>query len=411
MNYESNIRFHVDPIFRSELEKLPWNVPIAEWKQYGVNVLNIKHGISRHVVIFVKTGKFSFGIKEISEIVSRKEVINYEQLLLMGIHTLVPAGYVVREESPLIVDTPIGTQYESNNISHTITLLVEKVLPDSLLYSRNFRKENHQRIWDAIVRLFVQLHSNGVYWGDASLANTLIRFERREIPFVGKQMFLAAYLADAETVEIYPKLSKSMREADLAFFFESMEWITEDLKKSGIIRDEDLVEDARNYITKKYTTLLKVERRKKKFERETSFNIDRFLGSVSNPAYVGLFLKHIKEHRWYMGEQAGETSNAGVALTAATKDWYENVFVPMCELFRSEKIIDLFPGKTAAELYIEIMTNKYYMSKNAGKDVGMVAAMNDYAQRFGLEGKHDDLFQKVSANMREILRLKEFLPE
>ncbi|MFA6541536.1 MAG: DUF4032 domain-containing protein [Bacteroidota bacterium] len=403
MNYESNIRYHVDPIFRSEVEKLPWHVPISEWKNYGVNILDIKHGISRHFVIFVKAGKFSFGIKEISEIVSRKEVSNYEQLLLMGIHTLVPAGYVVREESPLIVDTPIGTQYESNNVAHTITLLVEKVLPDSLLYSRNFRVENHQKIWDAIVRLFVQLHTHGVYWGDASLANTLIRFESRDIPFVGKQMFLAAYLADAETVEIYPKLSKSMREADLNFFFESMEWIAEDLKKSGVIRDEDLAGDAQKYILMQYATLLKVERRKKKFEQQTSFSIDKFLGSVSNPTYVSLFLKHIEEHKWYMSER-GE---AGIALAAATQDWYANVFVPICELFRTENILDLFPGKTAAELYIEIMTNKYYLSKNSGTDIGMIAAMRDYAQRFGVHKTHDSLLNRISDSMLGILERQE----
>lgn len=163
MKHSPHIRFHVDPIFQKELEQLPWSVPIADWHSHGVNTLNIKRGISRHVVIFVKTGRFSFGIKEISEDISRKEIDNYEQLLLKGIHTLIPAGCVVREEQPIPIETPIGIQYEENFIAHTVTVLVQNVLPDSLLYSRNFRKENRQKIWDAIVQLFVQLHINGVY--------------------------------------------------------------------------------------------------------------------------------------------------------------------------------------------------------------------------------------------------------
>ncbi len=403
MKHSRPIRFHVDPIFREELERLPWSIPLSDWHQHGVNVLNIKRGISRHVVIFVKTGRFSFGIKEISEDISKKEIGHYEQLLLRGIHTLVPAGYVVREEEPIPVETPIGVQYVENFISHTVTVLVSKVLPDSFLYSRNFRKENREKIWDAIVKLFAQLHSNGVYWGDASLANVLIKFEKREVPFVGLRTLLFAYLSDAETVEIRPRLSHSMRDADLNFFFESMEWINEDLRASGILRDNVGTEEDTAYIKKRYDLLYKVERKKKKFEHQTSFDIDKFLGSIFNPAYVDQFLKHIEEHKWYMNERA----DSDVTLAEATKDWYETVFVPICTLFRTEHILEFFKGKTAAELYIEIMNNKYYLSEQAGKDVGMITAMKDYAERFGATEQHTSLLEQLADNMMKILGLKE----
>lgn len=398
-----HIRFHVDPIFKEELQSLPWSIPIAEWHRYGVNMLNIKRGVSRHEVVFVKTGRFSFGIKEISEEISKKEIEHYEQLLLRGIHTLVPAGYVVREEDPIAVETPIGIQYEKNFISHTVTVLVTKVLPDSLLYSRNFRQGNRQKIWDAVVRLFVQLHSNGVYWGDASLANTLVKFEKWEIPFVGLQTILVAYLSDAETVEIQPKLSSSLREADLNFFFESMDWISEDLRTSGVVRDDGGMEGDKLYIKNRYNLLYNVEMKKKIFEQQTSFNIDKFLGSISTPEYVDQFLQHIEEHKWYMGERLLRE----VTLAAATKDWYDTVFVPICELFRSENILLLFKGKTAAELYIEIMNNKYYLSEHVKKDVGMIAAMRDYAIRFGATDRHNNLLERLSDSMMRILGRKE----
>ncbi|MFA5834208.1 MAG: DUF4032 domain-containing protein [Bacteroidota bacterium] len=403
MTLSPHIRFHVDPIFEEELLKLPWNVPIGDWHKCGVNILNIKRGISRHVVVFVKTGRFSFGIKEISEKISKKEIDHYEQLLLRGIHTLVPAGFVVREEESIAIETPVGIQYEDNFISHTVTVLVDKVLPDSLLYSRNFRKENRQKIWDAIVRLFIQLHSNGVYWGDASLANVLIKFSKRETPFVGIQTVLIAYLSDAETIEIHPQISQSMREADLNFFFESMDWINEDLRSSGVVRDNLGMEEDKKYIQERYTLLYNVEVKKKIFQQQTSFNIDKFLGSIFNPAYVDQFLKHIEEHKWYMSERLRND----VTLAAATRDWYKTIFVPICELFRSENILDVFKGKTAAELYIEIMNNKYYLSERAGKDVGMITAMRDYAERFRTMDHYKTILEQLADNMKKILGLKE----
>ncbi len=398
-----HIRFHVDPIFKEELEKLPWSIPVADWHRYGVTMLNIKRGMSRHEVVFVRTGRFSFCVKEISEEISKKEINHYEHLLMLGIHTLVPAGYIIREEEPLAVATPVGIQYQVNNISHTITVLVNKVLPDSLLYSRNFRAETRRKIWDAIIRLFVQLHSNGVYWGDASLANTLIKFEKQMVPFVGPQTVLMAYLSDAETVEIRPKLSKSMREEDLNFFFESMDWVNEDLRKDGVVRDDAGMDEDKGYIKERYAMLYGVEMKKKKFERLTSFNVDRFLGGIFNPAYVDQFLRHIEEHRWYLGERM----KRDVSLAEATRDWYETIFVPICELFRTERILDLFKGKTAAEMYIEIMNNKYYLSERAGRDVGMIAAMNDYALKFGAAEQNKSLFAHLADGMMKILGLKE----
>ncbi|MEW5797856.1 MAG: DUF4032 domain-containing protein [Bacteroidota bacterium] len=403
MKHSSNIRFHVDPIFIDELKNLPWHLPIADWKANGVQMLDIKRGISRHTVVFVRQGRFSFSIKEISEEISKNEINHYEQLLLKGIHTLIPAGYVVREEEPIAVNTPVGIHYEPNTASHTVTLLVEKVLPDSLLYSRNFRKENRQKIWDAVVHLLVQLHSNGVYWGDASLANTLIKFEKREIPFVGKRTFLMAYLSDAETVEIRETLSQSMRESELNFFFESMDWMNEDLKASGVVRDDVATNEDKEYILASYRKLYDVELKKKRFAEQTSFNIDQFLGSISDPSYVDLFVKHIEEHKWYLGERLKKNT----ALAQAALDWYTTVFVPVCEMFRNEGILDLFPGKTAAELYIEIMTNKYYMSEKAGLDVGMIRAAQDYANRFGVTEYRGSLIKTIADNLALILGTKE----
>ena len=99
---------------------------------------------------------------------------------------------------------------------------MEKVIPDSFLFKRGFSHNNRRRIWDAIVRLFIQMHSRGVFWGDASLANMLIRFTTETIPELGYRTRLGAVLADAETAEIHPSISDSLRLADVEVFLESM---------------------------------------------------------------------------------------------------------------------------------------------------------------------------------------------
>ena len=62
-------------------------------------------------------------------------------------------------------------------------------------------------------RLLVDLHRNGVYWGDCSLANTL---------FTRDGQALQAWLVDAETSEIHPTLSDGQRAHDLDILVENV---------------------------------------------------------------------------------------------------------------------------------------------------------------------------------------------
>ena len=60
------------------------------------------------------------------------------------------------------------------------------------------------RLLDALAGLFVRLHLAGFFWGDCSLSNTLFRRDAGA---------LAAYLVDAETGELHPRLTDGQRDA------------------------------------------------------------------------------------------------------------------------------------------------------------------------------------------------------
>lgn len=393
------ISFFVDDLFLPDLEKLPWPHAVAGWRSLGVKHFNIKHGLGRHPVVFVQAGNRKYVIKELGFEVARREVENYKQMLLRGLHTLIPAGCVAREEEPLAVWTPVGRQYQRNLIGHTVTLLIDHVLPDSQLYRRAFNLENRKRIWDAIVDLFVELHANGVYWGDASLANTLIKFMKIDVPLIGRKTRLKAFLADAETVEIHDSVPDSMREADLAFFLESMEWVNEDLRASGITRDEMATAQDKDYLRENYERRYEVELKGRAFEKLSGLEIAKYLGPVREPAYFEVLRQHIEEHKWY----ASERLQREVSYAEGARDWLEHVFIPMCELFRSEGLLDLFPGKTASDLYVEIMNNKYVLSRKAGRDVGMIRAARDYANRFGEPHPVAAFWRSLAGGMLKIL--------
>jgi hypothetical protein len=179
-----------------------------------------------------------------------------------------------------------------------------------------------------------------------------------------------------------------------------MDWMNENLRIGGVERDALATERDKQYLRAHYDLLYNAEEKKKEFFKLTSFNMDEVLGSVSTPEYVDLFLSHIEEHKWYMNERS---PGRLISTMEATQDWYSTIYAPLCRLLRSEGMLEFFPGKTAAELYIEIMTNKYFMSKKAGTDVGMIQAMNDYAERFGASQQTQSFRTKLADTMKSLL--------
>jgi hypothetical protein len=219
-----SVRFFIPFEFHPYLISLPWGHPLRVWERHGVRFIQIKSGLSRHVVRFIESGGRRFAVKETSFVAAQRELDSYVQLARREVPTLLPVGVVARDEGNAVVNTKVGDQVEVRHTGYLVTELMEKVVPDSFLFKRGFSRKNRNLIWDAVIRLFIRIHSAGVYWGDASLANMLIRFSSETVPELGRRTLLTAVLADAETVEIHPSISDSLRSADIEFFLESMLW-------------------------------------------------------------------------------------------------------------------------------------------------------------------------------------------
>jgi len=183
---------------------------------------------------------------------AEREIKNLREIENRGIPVLSAVGSVTVAALPLLLDThgPGGLpQYLSGDRGYTVTRLTPRVIPHSLLFRLPFAKRTKRRLLGAVAVLLVELHEHGVYWGDPSLANVLIRIDGRRI---------LAIMADAETAELFPgPVSEGLREQDVASFGESLIWQAEDLRQARDLPEEETLVDEEDfrYFVRRYRWL------------------------------------------------------------------------------------------------------------------------------------------------------------
>ncbi len=195
-------QFHMDKAEQRRLKDLPWDVPLADWPEHGVTPLAIRRGESRHPVIFVEREGVRYAIKETTPHMAEREIRNLREIEFRGIPTLSPVGTVTVSDQPILLDAGgkgVASQYVSGDRGYTVTHLASRVIPHSLLFRLPLSRKTKQHLLGAVAVLMVELHEHGVYWGDPSLANLLIRIDGRRI---------LAIMADAETAETLSAASR-----------------------------------------------------------------------------------------------------------------------------------------------------------------------------------------------------------
>jgi Domain of unknown function (DUF4032)/Lipopolysaccharide kinase (Kdo/WaaP) family len=174
------------------LLSLPWLDPLDSWRQDVADLRDIQVGPSRHTVRFAQADGVLYALKELPSRVAAKEYAVLRDL--------------EARELPAVAAVGVVEQPASGN-----SILVTEFLAHSWQYRRLFRRlsaggKHRERLLDAMASLLVDLHRAGVYWGDCSLANTLFKRDGQA---------LQAFLVDAETSEVHPRLSDGQRELDL----------------------------------------------------------------------------------------------------------------------------------------------------------------------------------------------------
>ncbi|GAG24853.1 unnamed protein product, partial [marine sediment metagenome] len=88
-------------------------------------------------------------------------------------------------------------------------------------------------------------------------------------------------------------------------------------------------------------------------------------------------LEHIAIHRYYLGQELERE----IAAEEAVSSWYDNVYQPIIHAIHKQGILQQFPGRTEADLYIWISRWQYELSERYGKPISAEDAVDEFAER------------------------------
>jgi hypothetical protein len=364
---------------------LPWETPLTEWPANWLVAL--PRGISRHVVRFVRLGDVVYAVKETGQRVAEKEYG-----LLRGLERLdAPAVQAVA-----IVygrQDPDGQPLEPA----LITRHLQFSLPYRALFSHTLRPDTMNRLLDALAALLVRLHLAGFFWGDCSLSNTLFRRDAGAF---------AAHLVDAETGALQSQLSNGQRDEDLELARVNIFGEALDLEAGGFLHPSIDPEWVSEEVVTRYESLWheityeQVIGRRDRHKLETrirrlndlGFDVAEMSMSTAEAgdsyrvrpkvvdsghhsrrlqALTGLDAEENQARRLLNDLDTYRAANGLDDEQIAAAHWLTDVFEPVVRAVPAE-----LRGKLEApELFHQLLDHRWYMSEEAGLDVGMHIAL------------------------------------
>ncbi|MBA2719895.1 MAG: DUF4032 domain-containing protein [Chloroflexi bacterium] len=375
-----------------DLVEMPWEQPLAEWASDRLAFRYVPVGPSRHLVRFLVSGGVLYALKELPLTVARRE---YEVLLHLeglGLPTVEAAG---------VAEAPIRDS----------AILVTKFLAHSLQYRRLMMRlppgpgAYRDRLLDAMAFLLVDLHRSGVFWGDCSLANTLFRRDGDRIQ---------AYLVDAETSEVFARLSDGQREYDLEILVENVAFGLADLAAMqgwgdgsddaiaaaervkdryqqiwGVIKDEPILHpDDRQAIRSRVRRL-----------NDLGYSVDLDIDPNAADGRVRLRMG-VTTRRFHARELERRTrvraleGQARLLLNDLNEygtwlEWSESRAIPpsevaerwLREVYRATQAriaAAVGPDRDLVQAYCDVLEEKWYLSEQQGRDAGLAAAIEAY---------------------------------
>ena len=365
---------------------LPWEQPLAEWTDQ--RLVKMAHGISRHIVRFVRFGDRVYALKATGVVAAHHEYRVLRDL----------------REDHLPVVEPVGVVSDAPNEGDGV--LITRYLDYSLPYWYLLGRDDPalaDRLMDAGVVLLVRLHLEGVYWGDCSLSNILWRRD------AGAMM---AYLVDAETTERHATIGDRMRVHDVDIAVENVVGGLMELQASGRIPYEvdhlGIAESLRTRYEALWSELTRVdefdlderwriEQRVRRINElgfdveELSINRDgrtltvqpvlveeghhasdlrRRTGLEVQENQARRLLADLDGHRAWLERR----EKVSIPRAVATARWLAEVYQPTIDSIPEDLRSHLEP----AELFHQLLEHRYLMAERRGAEVRTSEALEDY---------------------------------
>jgi uncharacterized protein (TIGR00730 family) len=88
--------------------------------------------------------------------------------------------------------------------------------------------------------------------------------------------------------------------------------------------------------------------------------------------------EHIAVHRHYLG--TGEQRE--IAYEEAVARWYDEVYEPTVRVIAEEQVLDGFPERTEADLYLWIIEKRHYLGERERQEVSLEQAATEFSREF-----------------------------
>jgi hypothetical protein len=85
---------------------------------------------------------------------------------------------------------------------------------------------------------------------------------------------------------------------------------------------------------------------------------------LTEPGRYKILLRHITVHQYFLGlarERAGSLEPVG--WPDAVMSWYDNIYLPVVAAIREQKLLDSFPQRTEADLYLWVAYHREELAK------------------------------------------------
>ncbi|GAA0544492.1 DUF4032 domain-containing protein [Paractinoplanes ferrugineus] len=369
------------------LLELPWGIPLEDWP--ADHLVALPQGISRHIVRFVKLNEVVYALKETRERIAEKE---YDLLRALE-----------RIDFPAVEAVGIVTDRFDADGEPLETVLITRHLQFSLpyraLFSHVLRPNTLNRLLDAMVALFVRMHLTGFFWGDCSLSNTLFRRDAGAF---------AAYLVDAETGNLHPKLSEGQRSEDIEIMRVNVFGECLDLQAAELLHESIDPEQVVDDIVARYDRLWHevtyeqeiahrdarhdIEGRIRRLN-ELGFDVAEVAMSTTDGGYrvrpkvvdagyhtrrllrlTGLDAEENQARQLLNDLDTYRAESALIDEQQAAHRWLTEVFEPVVRAVPPAMRRKLEPQ----EIFTQIIQHKWLLSEKAGRDVGMAPAVQSY---------------------------------
>ena len=380
------------------LSQLPWDKPLEEWPED--EVLTQMRGISRHVARLIRSNPK----KPNSEVFAVKETVpefaNREYDLLRELNN---------RNAPSVEPVAVVEGRQDANGNELPAALVTKYLPYSLPYrvilSGETTPADIYNMANALALLLTRMHLLGFWWGDCSLSNTLFRRDANDF---------AAYLVDAETGEFHKVLSDGQREHDLELAHFNVAAELEDLAVAGVLSKEINPVRASDGVIRRYRRLWKMLKEPQILDAADRQAVERAMRSLQDLGFAVEEVEvttagdkgsirfqpklvaaryHANRLEELMGLQAEELQ--AKRLLASYDRYKAREFPPstphaivvkqwLSDVFRRvvNQVPDNLKGRVEpAQLFHEVLENRWYLGEKLGRDVGLDFATQDYIEK------------------------------